>query len=619
MSDTGDSYVPLDNLADTKRGVKNQTTQTSAVTICFLVVIIIATVGGLVGYMYENPIPVKYNDRQYRVEWSGKKTGRVLLMFSNTSDPEPRFSIKLQERNSITGDHEYYDSQYIFGADVENSDYVLFNESTMGFPVDNFGLLPSGKYYVQAVLNVYTTFRRADGFNITLHMDRGEGQQWNTAPGNLYNIPKLITVNRGQRVTVRLDNTIPPITPPVDTFYVKYVSINSELLSTFWGTNITLGASVLLPYGYDTQPNTKYPLVIYHGHYSREWATPVPFREDPPDVNPGAYDYTVQQYGYQLYLDWTNETEGSPFYGRRMIIVCIQHANPYYDDSYAVDSPNVGPYGTAIEQELIVGYLEKNFRILEVDQNGQGWARVTYGGSTGGWEALAVQVFNPDFYNGAWINCPDPVDFHAFELINLYSDTEAYFFPSSRRQTIRPSQRDTDGNIWSSLREEIRLEQVLGSPKSGQQWDIWQAVYSPVNESSGYPAELFDKNTGKINRTVAQYWIETWDLSRRIVSQWDFIGSKLVGKLYFNVGTMDNFYLNVAVKALEKALNSTINPESEAYFNYGVGYDHCYSGGPDVPTAISRLTINQRFIPEMAVRIIESAPDTGASLDWTRY
>jgi len=156
----------------------------------------------------------------------------------------------------------------------------------------------------------------------------------------------------------------------------------------------------------------------------------------------------------------------------------------------------------------------------------------------------------------------------------------------------------------------------LGSPKSGQQWDIWTAVYSPVNQSSGYPSELFDKTTGKINREVANYWITNWDLTRNMSARWSDIGSKLYKKLHFNVGTMDNYYLNLAVKNLEQFLNST---NSGATFNYGNGYDHCYSGGPDVPTAISRLTINQRFIPEMADWMIESAPDNETSLDWTRY
>jgi enterochelin esterase-like enzyme len=80
----------------------------------------------------------------------------------------------------------------------------------------------------------------------------------------------------------------------------------------------------------------------------------------------------------------------------RFVIIEIQHANPFYDDSYAVNSANLGPYGDAINYELIP-FIEKQFRCI-----GQGWARFTYGGSTGGWEALATQMFYPDMYNGCF-------------------------------------------------------------------------------------------------------------------------------------------------------------------------------------------------------------------------
>ncbi|MFW8303895.1 hypothetical protein, partial [Klebsiella pneumoniae] len=89
---------------------------------------------------------------------------------------------------------------------------------------------------------------------------------------------------------------------------------------------------------------------------------------------------------------------------------------PYYDDSYAVNSANAGPYGDAIQYELIPE-LERRFRGI-----GAGWARATYGGSTGGWEALAVQTFYPDEWNGAWAACPDPVDFRAYTVVDLYAD-----------------------------------------------------------------------------------------------------------------------------------------------------------------------------------------------------
>ena len=74
------------------------------------------------------------------------------------------------------------------------------------------------------------------------------------------------------------------------------------------------------------------------------------------------------------------------------MVIEIQHQNPYYDDSYAVNSANLGPYGDAITYELIP-HIENLF-----DGIGEGWGRFLYGGSTGGWEALAAQVFYPVSY-----------------------------------------------------------------------------------------------------------------------------------------------------------------------------------------------------------------------------
>jgi hypothetical protein len=44
-----------------------------------------------------------------------------------------------------------------------------------------------------------------------------------------------------------------------------------------------------------------------------------------------------------------------------MIHVLVQHPTPYFDDSYAVNSANNGPYGDAITNDLLP-LLEKQFR-----------------------------------------------------------------------------------------------------------------------------------------------------------------------------------------------------------------------------------------------------------------
>ena len=219
-----------------------------------------------------------------------------------------------------------------------------------------------------------------------------------------------------------MDQVIPPIEGPADTKYIKHIKIKSKLLSEFWGRDMYLGAHVLLPKGFDEHPEARYPLVINHGHFPYDFGG---FRPDPPDpdlkpefskrFNLQGYNQIEQQQAHEFYKTWTGP--GFP----RVLLIKIQHANPYYDDSYAVNSENLGPYGDAITYELIP-YIEKQFRGI-----GKSWSRFLYGGSTGGWEALAAQVLYPDEYNGCYAACPDPIDFRAYTVVNFYEDNNAYF------------------------------------------------------------------------------------------------------------------------------------------------------------------------------------------------
>ena len=104
------------------------------------------------------------------------------------------------------------------------------------------------------------------------------------APGNLYSTPKRVTFDprKGGTIDITLDQVIPPIAPPKDTKYIKHERIQSALLTKFWGRPMHLGANVLLPEGWDTHPNARYPLFIYHGHFPYTFAG---FREEPPDPN----------------------------------------------------------------------------------------------------------------------------------------------------------------------------------------------------------------------------------------------------------------------------------------------------------------------------------------------
>jgi hypothetical protein len=375
-----------------------------------------------------------------------------------------------------------------------------------------------------------------------------------------------------------------------------------------------LGAHVLLPEGFDTHPEARYPLVINHGHFPYTFDG---FRETPPDPDLkceyserfrlDCYNRVQQEHAYQFYKDWTGP--GFP----RFLIIEIQHANPYYDDSYAVNSENLGPYGDAITYELLP-YIEQQFRGI-----GQGWARFMYGGSTGGWEAMGAQIFYPDDFNGAWIACPDPIDFRAYTVVNLYEDANAYSLDSRWKKTPRPGMRNYLGQVSTTI-EEINLrELVLGDKsRSGQQWDIWEAVYSPVGPD-GYPKRIWDKRTGAIDKAVAEYWKEHYDLSYILRRDWEKgLGEKLRGKLHIYVGDMDNYYLNNAVYLVEEFLKGTTNPPYEGEVDYGDRAEHCWNGDHTRANAYSRLRYHQMFAPKIVARILKSAP-RGADVRSWRY
>ncbi len=533
--------------------------------------------------------------------------GRVLLLLSTNNEKEPRFQIS-----------EDLSTQQVFGVDVDGlqpGQDAVVDAGAVGYPRRNLSEVPPGEYWVQALLHRYETFHRADGHNVKLPMDRGEGQQWSRAPGNLYSTPQKIKVdpNASSKIRVSLDQIIPPIEPPKDTKYVKHIRIQSERLTRFWGRPMYLGAYVLLPEGFDEHPEARYPLVIFHGHFPEDFGG---FRETPPDPNLKpeyserfhleAYNRIQEQYAWQFYQDW--KSKDFP----RFLIVEIQHANPFYDDSYAVNSANLGPYGDAITYEL-VPEIEKRFRGI-----GKGWARFLYGGSTGGWESLAVQMFYPDEYNGCWAACPDPIDFRAYTVINIYEHENAYYADANWKKVPRPGKRNYLGELAATVEDANYMELALGTnSRSGGQWDIWQAVYSPVG-SDGYPKPIWDKQSGKIDHSVAEYWREHYDLGHILKRDWATLGPKLEGKIHIYVGEADNYFLNNAVYLVDDFLKTTKNPYYGGEIDYEPRAEHCWCGDHTRANAYSRLRYHQFFAPRIVARITKSAPP-GADLKSWRY
>jgi hypothetical protein len=373
-----------------------------------------------------------------------------------------------------------------------------------------------------------------------------------------------------------------------------------------------LQANVLVPHGFDKDAATQYPLMVFHGHFPKTFGG---FRPEPPTAPENddvynarfgitGYEYIQQKEAHDFYQQWVSDDFP------RFIAVEIQHQNPYYDDSYAVNSANLGPYGDAITYELIP-HVEAMFNGV-----GEGWGRFLYGGSTGGWEALAVQVFYPKEYNGCFAACPDPIDFRAYTVVNLYEDENAYYSEGAFKKTLRPGRRDGKGLIQSSLRQMNRREMALGSKgRSGDQWDIWQAVYSPAGED-GYPKPIWNKETGEIDKEVAEYWRENYDLSHIMKRDWTSIGEDLEGKVHLYCGDMDNYYLNNAVVLTEEFLESTTDPYYNGEVDYGDMAEHCWNGDQENPNYISRLRYNTMYLEKIQKRLKSTAPRNHRLKNW---
>jgi putative esterase len=480
---------------------------------------------------------------------AGPITGRVILVIARSDRPEPRFQIGPN-------------TTPIFGTDVDNlqpGQAAIIDQTTFGHPVDSLTELPAGDYYVQALLNVYTKCQRSDGRTLWVHWDMG-GRFFNVSPGNLYSdVQKVrLDASAGYKVNLLLNHVIPPADPPKETKWIKRVQIKSELLSKFWGVPVYLGATVILPKGYDEHTEVRYPVVYAQGYVG----SPAFYFTDDPNTlkqQEGLRASSNVQPGYEFFQSWTSDKFP------RFLAVTFVEPCPFFPDGYGVNSMGNGPYGDAVTQELIP-YVEKQFRAI-----GKPHARLLEGASTGGWESLSLQLKYADFFGGAWVYNPDPIDFRRYLLVNIYEDENAFTAPGrSWIPAERPMRRSAEGQVNLTVRQVSQFEAVLGSRgRSGYQFNAWEAIYGPAG-IDGYPRPLWDKRTGKIDREVASYMRENgYDLRHYAEKNWAALGPRIAGKLHFIAGDMDNFYLNLAVYLFEDFTKKATDPKSDATFEYG--------------------------------------------------
>ena len=406
-----------------------------------------------------------------------------------------------------------------------------------GYPMQ-LDEIPEGEYAVQVLFVKYTNFNRSDGTSIWGMADHGGGGSAGRNPYNLYSDAMLATVNADSVIELSLTNEIPlgyelqegqvDQQGNYESQYdcVVYDKIKSDVLSEFWGTDMYIGLNILLPVDYD--PNKQYPVLYYQGHWVGGSA-------------PLGYGRNDE------FTEWWNSGEAP-----EMIVVTTRDANMYYDNMYWVNSANMGPCGDAYTEELIP-YIEKTYGGIS-----ESWARMLAGGSNGGWESMALQLFYPEIFGGSWVMCPDGMDFHAYQIVNLYDDDNGFYIDNGWTKTERPSARDTDGNILWTIAQENHWETAMGGGIANARgcWSGWEAVYGPVGED-GYPQRVWDPITGEINKDTVAYWQKHFDLNYYLQNNWDELSENLIGKLHLRGGDMDNYYLNLSQYLVTDFLETT--------------------------------------------------------------
>ncbi len=254
----------------------------------------------------------------------------------------------------------------------------------------------------------------------------------------------------------------------------RTVTLSSDTLSNWWGEDVFLNASILLPHNYDATKEypIRYNIAGLGGQYNR--------------INGFLRDNEFMNW-------WTSDD------APEIINVFLDGDGPL-GDSHQMDSENSRPYGYSLIHELMP-HIERLYRGTQSSTY-----RFVDGCSTGGWVSLALQLYYPDKFNGVFAYSPDPIAFEDYFLINIYKDKNAFI---NEYGYERPVMRENTGEPILSLRTIIRYENVLGRANaylnSGEQIGVHTGLYSPKGDD-GLPKPLFDPITGKIDWDVADHW-----------------------------------------------------------------------------------------------------------------
>ena len=453
--------------------------------------------------------------------------GRMFVIIGRNAEREPRLSIGRTGMDASRCSARTSRRSARLGRET-------IDERAAIFPIAHLSKLPPGDYGVQAVFDT----------NIDLKSPN--------APGNALLGGRQGDDRSGKAVHGRAeaDQAVPDETLPADTEFLRFIKLESKLLSAFHGRPIFLRAGVAaaarLGEGDDAQVSAS------RAHRRLRLAVHRGAGTDPRRIR-------------------VRQSSGA-----------IRHA---------ADDP-AAPRRRRAARGSVPGQLGQprpvrrrdhagadSVRRADVSRHRQAARARLDGGSTGGWVSLALQVFYPDFFNGAWSYCPDGVDFRAFQLVNIYDDDNAY---TNRSGFERPSARELNGEVRFTMRHECQLENVLGAATAGR---CRGCSGARGTRPTARGAPMAGRSRSGIRRRARstsrcmEHW-KKYDLRLVLEQNWAALGPKLRGKIHIWVGEADNYFLNNAVHLLEDSLKK-LSPPYEWYIVYGPGKGHCWKGATE--------------------------------------
>jgi hypothetical protein len=387
--------------------------------------------------------------------------------------------------------------------DIQPGQSITIDDKAISYPTV-LSHIERGDYYVQIVWD-----RNLGGRSIA------------ESPGNLFNVSEKIPITKefDKIFSITATEIIPELPDFEETEFVKELKVPSALLSEFHLKPMTVDAAVILPKAYYSEPERKFPIL-----------------------------FTISGYGGDYHRYSGSDTPSSEMDSIPVIQVFLD-GNCSLGHSVYANSDNNGPWGDALTTEFIP-LLEKNYRA-----NG---ARLLTGHSSGGWTVLWLQTQYPKVFDGCWSSAPDPVDFRAFQKINIYEDENMYY--------------DADGSQfmvatvagffpWSTAKSAYQMEHVV---YRGEQMHSFDAVFSPKGVN-GLPKGICNSETGEIDAAVVSHW-KKYDIALNLKNDWESLRSELNGKVRISIGNQDNFLLNYAVMSLEKQMKELSSTFEFAYY-----------------------------------------------------